>query len=212
MEIIGGGGHDRDKWANQRKKYLEISKPLGLCQSDFVPKNDRYLCFVYLTPFLWESIGANMGSPTSDDFKKAFTICDTLSLNDGGNRDACFGGFGKEFVGLVQSRDIRKDTLNNIANEQLVQIYQWCKLANNKEGIAACITHAMNSLYWGGENDPKIATGFCGVMAGDNYNGGSCYMNLISSVSQYVKDVEYRENFCSSLPSIHQDHCRQVLL
>lgn len=212
MEMVGGGGHDRDLWAAQRKKFMKPDKPLGFCQNSFIPERDRYLCYVYLTPFLWESVGADLGFPSADDFKRSFPICNTLAVDDGRDRDACFGGFGKEFVGLVQSRDIRKGAIGSITDQQLAQVYQWCKLADNKEGTAACIVHAMNSLYWGGENDPKIATRFCGVMSDEDYNQGSCYTNLIGSVSQYVKDSKYRQNFCNGLPSNHQGHCRERLL
>lgn len=211
MEFISGGGHDRDIWAQQRKKYLNPKEPLSMC-SKLIPQEGRYLCYVYITPFLFESVGADIGNPGTESFEKSFPICEKIAANDKSNRDACFGGFGKEFVGLVQSRDIRKDAIGNMTDEQFIQVYDWCKLANNKDGTAACITHAMNSLYWGGENDPKVAIGFCGVMADNNYNQGSCYMNLITSVSQYIKDIEYRKNFCNNLPSDYQRNCQQRLL
>lgn len=212
MEIIGGGFHDRHLWEEQRKKFLNKDKPLSLCQNNFILDDARFMCYVYLTPYLFEAVGADLGTPTAENFQEAFKYCDKLTASEGFNRDACFGGFGKEFIGLVQGRDIRKESLENISDEQLSQVYEWCKLAPIKEGSAACIVHAVNSLYWGGENNRSVSIRFCNVMTNELYFQKSCFINLISVVASYIQDPEYRRSFCNELPLEIEEDCKVRLL
>ncbi len=211
MEIIGGGFHDRDIWRVQRKKYLNPNKPLALCQQSYIPNNAKYLCYDYLTPYLFEAAGANIGNPSSTDFEKAFKLCEQISLDDPIARDGCFGGFGKEFDGIVQGRDIRQDSINSISNDKLQEIYSWCLLANDQAGSNSCISQALNSLYWGGENDVNVSIRFCDLMD-DSYFKSSCFKNLFNNVASYIKDNSYRQNFCAAVPSEFQDGCRSRLL
>lgn len=208
MEIVGGGGHDRNLWAAQRKKYLNKEDPLGLCLNSFISDRARFMCYDYITPYIFEAVGGNLASPTAVDFKKSFPFCGKISIDDKAGRDYCYGGFGKEFIGLVQSRDIRQNAIENISDEQLDQIYKWCKLADNKEGRASCIISAANSLYWGGENSPGIAIRYCGLMGDDHYSQTSCYVDIIGAAAFYNKDPGYLEDFCKQLPSSYFKDCQ----
>lgn len=207
MEIISGGGHDHEIWVKQRPKYLNVKDSLAPCNKSLIPDDSKYLCYNYLTPFLFESVGADIGNPQPEDFKKAFRYCDNLPKGDMANRDACFGGFGKEFVALIQNRDIRKNSATNISDDKFKQVYEWCKLAGNKDGTAACLLHVVSSLYWGGENDVKIPVHFCSLLNDDGYYQGSCYRYLIGAVHFYIKDNQYIKNFCEKLPTEHKDYC-----
>lgn len=206
MEIVGGGDHDRELWSKQRTKYLTSDNPLYPCNADFMPAPARYLCYSYLTPNFFDAVGGNRGHPTSDDFKKSFKLCNKLPIQDKSNRNACYGGFGKEFIGLVQSRDIRRDSVASITDEQLDQIYRWCQLADNKEGVAACILQGLSSLYWGGENDPQPSFRFCGLID-DQYFQQSCYRQLVSSAFYYSKEPDYLKSFCQKLPDSYRGDC-----
>lgn len=211
MEIIGGGFHDRDAWSLARPKYLQADSPLSLCAaSDLVPKEAKQVCFVYLTPYLFQTAGADLGSPTPENFKKAFTFCNALPASDAPSRDACYGGFGKEFTVLARDRDIRQNSVENITDEQLAKVNEWCQLADSKEGGGACIVHAVNSLYWGGENNRTGAVRFCKLIS-DSYFQNTCMYNLITSVSFYIDDKNYRTDFCMDLPETYQSDCRQRL-
>lgn len=210
MEIIGGGFHDKDTWTTQRKKYLDPKKPLSLCQQIYIPNNAKYLCYDYLTPYLFEAVGGNIGNPMPADFEKAFKLCEQIPLNDSVARDGCFGGFGKEFDGLVQSRDIRQDSINSISNDKLQNIYNWCLLANDEAGSKSCISQALSSLYWGGENDPNVSIRFCSLIDENNFKS-SCFQNLFSNVRSYVQDQNYRKNFCGAIPFEFQEKCKSGL-
>lgn len=211
MEIIGGGFHDRESWEVERKKYLKKDTPLSLCQSSIIPNNAKILCYEYLTPYLFEVVGADLGKPSADDFEKAFKICNSIPISKRAERDSCYGGFGKEFDGLVQGRDIRQGSINSLSQDKLKQIYGWCLLAKNIDGINSCVVHALSSLYWGGENDRGVSIRFCGVVSDESLKD-SCFISLIGSVSQYIKDDKYRNEFCSEIPTIYQDRCRGSLL
>ena len=209
MEIINGV-HDRSLWEQQHAKYFKEEDPLYPCSSDFMPDEARPLCYTYLTPHLFNVAGADAGFPTPDDFKQAFLYCDKLPIADFRNRDACYGGFGKEFTVLALGRDIRTSTIEQITDEQLNRVYEWCLLANTKEGTAACVVHATNSLYWGGENDRSMAIAFCNVID-DPYYQGSCFINLIKIVSYYIQEQDYKKEFCEELPSAYRETCQARL-
>ena len=210
MERVGGGFHDKELWQEQREKYFKKTDPLYLCSSDFITIGARRFCYTYLTPYLWEVVGANLGFPQAEDFEKSFVLCDNLPLDDVSNRDACYGGFGKEFVSLVLGRDIRAQALENITDEQLKQIYEWCQLAGNQDGSSACTVHAVYSLYWGGENDRGLAIRFCGIID-DSYYQHSCFMNLIDNVAFYINEQTYKKEFCEELPFVYREACQGKL-
>ncbi len=209
MEIISGGGHNHALWEKKRIEWLKPKDPLYPCTRDFMPPDGKIFCLIYITPYLWEAVGADIGHPGDKDFAASFKFCDALSADDAVGRDACFGGFGKEFTTLANDRDIRN--VDQMDDEHMRKVYNWCTLAGNQNGIAACVTHAMNSLYWGGENKPEGAIRFCGVITPD-YQQRSCFMGLIQSVRTYQNDPNYRSVFCKDLPLSYQDICGDYLL
>lgn len=208
MEIIGGGFHDRAIWEKQRRIYLKNDDSLYPCSSDFISNEARGMCYVYLTPHLFEAAGADLGWPLPEHFQKAFLFCNKIPLADSQNRDACYGGFGKEFVVLAKVRDIRK--VEQMSDKELVRVYGWCRLADNQEGTRSCIFHAVQSLYWGGENNRGTAVRFCRLVSNTTYQI-SCFERLIGAVGFYIKDQYYRNSFCSELPYELQENCKSRL-
>lgn len=209
MEIISGGGHNRELWTKQRAKYLRKEDPLASCQSKTMPTDGRIFCLIYITPYLWEATGADLGHPTEKDFVASFKFCDALPTDDFAGRDVCFGGFGKEFTTLANERDIRN--VDQMDEAHMKQVYDWCALAQSENSIASCAASAMNSLYWGGENKPEGAIRFCNVIP-DKSQQRSCFMNLIASVQTYRSDGAYREAFCKAIPASYQTECTDHLL
>lgn len=208
MEMISGGFHDRQQWGKQRLVYLKKDRPLSICSDDLVPKSAKTLCFIYLTPFLLEAVEADKALPKPADFEKAFLICNQLPKSSQVDREACYGGFGKEFVVLANSRDVRD--VEQMTDEQLGNVYGWCELARVKEGIVACVANATNSLYWGGENDRDGTVRFCNNI-GDEYFQEMCIVNLIRNVGYYIDDLKYKKEFCGEINARYQDECRQEL-
>ena len=206
MEIISGGGHSRELWAIKRPEYLKKDNPFYICSPPFMPEEARGRCYDYITPFLWEALGADIDNPTQEDFQKSFKLCNQVTQEN--YRNICFGGFGKEFVVLAQSRDIRR--IDQMNNDQFRKIVDWCSLAQDNQGISACLSSALNSLYWGGENDRSIAIRFCKIM--NNQNSQTlCFSSLIGQVRYYIQDYQYRESFCKELPYSLYNDCRNKL-
>lgn len=208
MEIISGGGHDHQLWVKQRPLYLKPNDPLYLCQAKFMPGYAKNMCITYITPYLWEAVGANMSNPNSQDFAKAFQLCTKISKDtDPTLRNGCFAGFGKEFVTLAQDRDIRK--IDQANPEQMLRVYDWCNLAPD-EGKMACLNSALNSFYWGGENDPKGAINFCNTIPDQDFKS-NCFDSLFSQISYYIKDPNYYQKVCQQVPDLFQDKCHEIL-
>lgn len=206
MEIISGGGHDKELWVKQRPKYLKPDHPFYICSSEFMPEEARGRCYDYLTPYLWEVEGADMNNPSEAVFQKSFKLCNQIAEEN--YRNICFGGFGKEFVGLAQSKDIRR--VDQMDEGRLRQIVDWCNLAEEKAGIRECLAHALSSIFWGGENDYHASIRFCNVIS-DVDSSNSCFLNLIGQMSYYIKDPKIKASFCKAIPAQFTDECRRKL-
>ncbi len=204
MELMGGGGHDRDRWLAAREKYLDPQHPLWPCSSNVVPSEAKSYCYMYLTPRLLQLAGADLGHPDPMTFPKAFSFCDVLPRTEQRLRDACYGGFGKEFVPLAGARDIRN--VDNFSNEAYDNVIIWCALSPAPDGRNACIQDALSSIFWGGENDPEASFRFCALV--DNAAGQSaCYAELASDVGRYLPE---RTDLCMRLPASHRGSCSEA--
>src|SRR5258708_14400535 len=91
--------------------------------------------------------------------------------------------------------------------EQLSKIDQWCQLAHDRDGTAACIEAAVDSLYWGGENDRHVSINFCNVIQKKDFQN-VCFTNLIGTVGLYISDPVYKKSFCQELPKEYQPKCQ----
>lgn len=208
MEILSGGSHNPGLWAVEQKKYFRDDDPLYPCTADFMPESARIICYDYLTPRLIEFAGMDFGNPVVSEYPKAFALCDRISAIDVVYRESCYGGFGKEFVALAQERDFRK--INDMNDETLNKIHEWCNFAGKREGIIACVNHAVNSLYWGGENDFRVTVRFC-AFATDPMVRSACFDNFLYNVSYYSDDSGYKNTVCRALPQTYVQHCQAVL-
>ncbi len=207
MEIIGGGGHDRDIWEVQRKKQLLTEDPLSVCHKDYLTLGQKQFCYVYITPFLLETVGADRGSPEPSSFSEVFKICDGVSRNEQELRSECFGGLGKEFIGFVAGRDFRDGI--KLSTQNYVSMQDWCQLALVPDGIASCQSSIVGSLYWGGENDIDYALSFCAESTPELRD--NCYTSLLDNVERYVFDESYRKNACVLFPSDYVESCKGKL-
>lgn len=208
MEIISGGDHDKVLWGRQRQKYLFADNPFYPCTADFIPTQAKNLCYNYLTPYLWEAVGADSNNFKDTDFVKSFALCSQLPQKDEQYKSSCYGGFGKEFTTLAQNKDIRK--IDQMTDEQYLKVYKWCHLADDTEGIDACLGQALSSIFWGGENDRAASIRFCKVISKPE-SQKNCFQNLIGQVSTYIKDAKYRQTFCQEIPVEFSNECKKRL-
>lgn len=205
MEMVAGV-HDRDLWQLQAEKLFLEQDPLFPCNADYIPERDRFACIAYQTPHLFRSVGGDLGKPTASTFEAAFKHCQGWESPK--FKDFCYASFGKEFIVLARQRDIRD--FNKMTNEEMQQVEVWCQLAPEESGIEACLVSAVSSLYWGGENDVRIALRFCGQVS--DRHKPACFRTVIGAVNYYATNPEYKQKVCDEVPSELTNECRAVLL
>lgn len=183
MELMGGGGHDRDAWLGARERYLSRSDPLAPCSTDAIPPQHKRACYQYLTPHLFEAAGADLARPQPRHFKQAFIYCE--QEQDGALRASCFEGIGKEFPTLATGQDIR--ALARPSAPQLDLMRAWCAEAPTEEGGDACLRAIVRSLYWGGERTAQPALAFCGRVEGKGPHA-LCIGTLLEEAGKYMPE------------------------
>jgi hypothetical protein len=204
MESISGGGHNRAAWEKARPQYLNSKDPLSPCDQDFMPKEVRSYCYIYLTPHLVEAAGGNMNHPDPAVFPKAFSFCKQLPASDR-NRTTCINSFGKEFVAWARHSDGRDIT--TITDEEFKRMTSWCNLAGSEDSYT-CLQGIQGYLFWGGENDPHTSVRYCSLLAvADKQTGDECFKDLSSLVARYTPDLKKRELTCSLLPENVRTNC-----
>jgi hypothetical protein len=208
MEIIGGGGHDPEIWSEQREKYLTPDNPFGICQQSFVTDKYRPMCYNYMTPYAYEAFGADMSAPSDSVFTAVFKECEKISHTENALRQSCFGGQGKEFIGLAVGRNFSSDLKPTV--KQLGQMRDWCALATSKDGYTYCSEAVVSSLYWGGENPFATPLEYCSLQPSENHD--DCIFQMIRNVSFYNQDTGYRQAFCEALPESNRQQCVDQLL
>lgn len=197
---IHAGIHDRETWQRNAVQYLDAEDPANLCEHSFIPDRVRDICYVYLTPFIFDLFTAGE-FPTDEHIAQSFSYCDGIA--DTRNRHACYGGIGKELPGLLQGRDVSR--IGQLTPVQLRQIEQRCALATTEAGYDVCNEYVLTSLYWGGENPHTFPAQYCGlVTSGDRQL--SCYRNLHDVYAYYLPDdhASHRQRYCDS----YQDEVR----
>ncbi len=209
MELMGGGEHDKAAWYKARNLYLN-EDPLSPCSGELVPEEVKDVCYLYLTPRLFEYAGADLSWPREEHFSKAFQYCDRIPTRQDDNRKACFGGMGKEFIVLALNRDIR--VVEKAGEDSLKKMWEWCGYAPHREALSACFESVVGSLYWGGENAPDAALSFC-KLSEESYKG-ACLDALYMQVNLYNsrENVPYREELCAQLSPPESARCTKQLL
>ncbi len=202
MELIDGGGHDHDRWLLAREKYLASSDPLSPCMGSLIPEQAKVLCLLYLTPRLFELAGIDIGNPDPALFPKAFSYCNVIPKESQNLRGACFAGFGKDFVPLAGGRDIR--AVDHFSDDEYKKAIGWCELADVQDGREACISEALDSVFWGGENDPAASFRFCSLVEVSGERN-ACYEELACNIAAYLP----KSDLCAKLPTAHQKSCAQ---
>lgn len=203
MEMVAGV-HDRGVWEKEYPNWFKDEDPLYPCNASFMPKEVQGICYIHLTPRLFEAAGLDLGNPTPEHYDDAFAFCDALPAGDFENRTACYGGFGKEFTVLAQGRDVRD--IGATPEQVLVDVRAWCALAHNEQGEKDCNAYALSSLFWGGENTPDASFRFCEVADGEGQ--AACYRQLTDHIRYYLAtDIPQRMQLCERLPQEYQAVC-----
>ncbi len=202
MELIDGGGHDHDLWTVANGKYLDPKDPLAPCDTSLIPDEAKSFCYMYLTPHLFSAAGAELASPDPSTFPKAFSYC--TPIRDASLRDVCYSSFGKEFVPLAGARDIR--SVDAFSNDQYRLAIQWCMMAPGEKAQEDCLSQALASVFWGGENNPQASFRFCSLTpTGDIQD--DCYKQLGTNIASFTQG-DQRTQLCEQLPADDVESCK----
>jgi hypothetical protein len=207
MEMIAGV-HDQQTWEKQKSTYFKAVDPLYPCTASFLPEEAKPICLNYLTPHLFEAAGMDIGFPDPKLYTYAFSFCDALPEGNFAQRDACYGGFGKEFIVLAQGRDVRD--VGSMREPALQLIREWCAKAEDIMGEASCNSSALSSLFWGGENNPDASFRFCEIASGQAQS--DCYNQLASHIPSYLSGDPRAVKLCARLPQSYQSACKEKSL
>lgn len=205
MEMVAGV-HDRAVWQQEVRNYFKESDPLYPCNASFMPSEVQPACYMHLTPRLLARAGMDLANPDPATFPEAFSYCDAIPEYEEENRNTCYGGFGKEFIGIVQGRDIRN--VGATSEPELQRMHEWCDMAGLPYTVRACNTHVLASLYWGGENSIDASLAFCALAEGETR--ASCYQELVGQVRYYFPSSSERFARCGALPAAYQGVCRAL--
>lgn len=204
MEMIAGV-HDTEVWKREVGNYFKDADPLYPCTAAFMPREAYGMCLTYLTPHLFLAAGMDLGNMNPELYPLAFSYCDALPLADREGREACYGGFGKEFIGLAQSRDVRD--IGSMKEPALRKIHEWCSLAGNSAGEGYCSASALRSIFWGGENKPDASFIFCSIPS-EEAKRNACYSQLADAISFYLPRDSRGRALCERLPEPTRSECR----
>lgn len=207
MEMVAGV-HDREVWQSQYGNYFSETDPLAPCNQPYMDDAVRPFCYMHLTPRLFEQAGMDLAAPSPTVLPEAFSYCDAIPATNERDRAACYGGFGKEFIVLAQSRDIRQ--ISETDEAALRTVREWCALAGDEQGEDDCNSSALDSLYWGGEIEPDAAFRFCAIAKGGEQ--AACYQKLVVLTDYFLPRGLQRNKVCERFPEEYQESCKAASL
>jgi hypothetical protein len=207
-ECIGGavmemvqGAHDADTWSRKVSSYLSIDDPFTPCVDDYIPQSLRAACLLSLTQRFFGAAGVSEDIPEPETYPEAMSVCTMAQTKE--DRIACYGGFGKEFV--FYSTQFDGGDVSRLSRAALVNIRDWCGYARNPEGVQKCLSVALDTLFWAGQNDTRVALEFCTVV--QDSNRALCYAGLIENIRYFLDKKEILNSVCSALPFEFQGDC-----
>jgi hypothetical protein len=196
-----GGIHNPIVWAEKQADYLDPSNPLAMCEASYMPVYVRDMCYIYITPFIFDAV-SSADIPPPRVFADAMAWCAVVRNAD--EREHCYAGFGKEYVGFVLGRDIRY--LNEISPAQASQVHQWCAATEDAVGVTACVEVAAYSVYRSGSIGYTGAYTFCG-QSRSVATANRCFESLFRSAANFHSETEYLEAFCAAAPPGRDEQC-----
>ncbi|HMA77889.1 MAG TPA: hypothetical protein VKP88_01990 [Candidatus Paceibacterota bacterium] len=197
-----GGIHDPELWAVNGKPYLDPDNPLAMCQADYLPEKYREMCYIYITPFIFDyESPADIPPPTV--YADSMAWCERI--DDAYERSDCYAGFGKEYVGFALGRDVRY--LNFITPEQAGLVHDWCNLAPTEEGALSCMEFALYSVYRSGSIGFDGALTFCS-QARTQRSADMCYHHFFRVAHRFHGPGRYERQLCPLVPPNRVAECQ----
>ena len=212
-QCIGGavmemkdGIHDKELWAPQKAKFVDVDNPLSLCQADYMVGGAKHFCYVYITPYLFDAVGGHGIQPTPDIFADSMKLCEAEPEER--YRRICYAGFGKEYITLAKNLNIQ--AMNDLTDDEVTEVNDWCDEAPHDYGARECKLEVVNSLYWGGENGFKASIKYCSGISTEDRD--ICFDRFYSNVLSYKHTPDLKKTICTTVPDDYQVGCEAKLL
>lgn len=237
MEIVGGGFHDREIWQKQRLVYLDSTKPLELCENNIIPQDAKGICYMYITPYLIEAAGGNIGNPLPEDIALVQKI--RIEKKDLQNFCRRFKGEEKNSC-LSEGWPLFAEQVKTPAG-----LIEFCAWLSDPQSVHSCVYDLFYivTVQFGLDGD-RMRT-FCQEVA-ENYRGlcfatvaarfmevdndfardavlfcksadtagvgKECYEKIISSARYSFRSrSEEARNVCGMMPLVWQNQCLQKI-
>lgn len=204
MELVSGGGHDKEAWEKARARYFRASDPLAPCNTDAVPAAAKSKCYVYMSPYYMELTGGNIVYYTDEQLTKGMSFCTALPFGE--DRSSCIGGFGKDFVSITGGQDLRKRDKGAYSDSEMRHIDALCRHTPDPRDQHVCESYAISMFFWGGYAEPSTSTRFCSIL-GDSESQDYCFTYLAQSIAHMIADREERAARCDALGARYQKLC-----
>lgn len=195
-----GGIHDEILWEENGKKYLDTDNPLTMCQASYMPDEYKSYCYLYITPFIFDSI-STADIPPESAYKPAMSECENAALE---HQETCFGGFAKEYISFILGRDIK--LVADLTDDQLTALWQSCQATDNPTGQAYCASYAVYNLYRSGTHPYEVSARYCSIVS-ERGSRSRCFHILEQQVMETDFPHAYKAEFCSFIETNHGYAC-----
>lgn len=203
MEMLQGN-HDKNQWEKAKPLYLPDSDVFMPCDASFMSKEVQPACYAYIRARILRKVGRTKEETTvrPDMYKKALSYCARIPEKEMANRNACYGGFGVDFVYFVNGYDDRK--FKDMADETLLTVHDLCALAGTLDARSPCTLTASDMILSRGEG-LRAAGAFC-RLASDPIIKDRCYSTIVNLAEKYLPG-EGRRAICTYLPENRRGLC-----
>lgn len=204
FECIGGvvmemkeGIHDMNTWRARYDSFYDFDDPMWFCTASFMPREARSRCLSYATPYLFDAAAETHNvQPRPYLFADAMQLC--VTLDDENDQSVCYAGFGKEYIVIAANYNTQE--IASLPNDRLQLAIDWCDFAPDARGALECKIEIVDSLYWGGENEPDAVLRYCDLMT-TSADKTTCWSHLLNLVSQYkTGSINHTQQVCKQAP------------
>ena len=209
-ECIGGammelslGIHDAESRDRAVSIFFQKDDVLAPCNAPYLDERVRSSCYLYLRERFFDEPEHAAEPLRSEDYRAIMQYCARIPADQEDNINACYGGFGIEYVYIANGTDSR--SLSGMSDRALARVHEWCGLGPDYNAVRACTFTAAGLLTGGEHDDPQAAIRFC-ARAPDSELSDRCFSAIISAGAQSFSTSTFR-TFCLSMPRTYIPLC-----
>ena len=199
------GLHDRELWEAYGRKYIPEGNPIGVCEAEYVPNDFKHMCYVFLTPFLFDYVGT-VDIASEQEVAAALALCEEVPTRQA--KQYCYQGFPKEFISYIHNRNL--SAYENTTDEQFLQMYSWCLLSQSELGVTECVKSSVQAIDRAGTAPYDLTIRFCSLL-GRTEHQDICYNELTFARAYANIHPDENEGYCSAIPEKYEEMCLHTM-